>query len=123
MNWYIEVLKKYAVFNGRARRKEYWCFFLFNLIIAFVLGIIDAVTGSFNPEAGMGLLSSIYVLAVLIPGISVMVRRLHDTDRSGWWFWIVLIPFIGGIVLFVFFVLDSKVEENKYGVNPKLATA
>jgi len=123
MNWYLEVLKKYAVFNGRARRKEYWYFFLFNLIISIALMVIDGMTGTFSPEAGMGLLGGIYMLALLIPGIAVMVRRLHDTNRSGWWFWIVLIPLIGVIVLSVFLVSDSKSEENKYGVNPKLATA
>ncbi len=123
MNWYLEVLKKYAVFNGRARRKEYWYFFLFNIIISIVLGIIDAVTGSFSQEFGMGLLGGIYMLAVLIPGIAVSVRRLHDTNRSGWWLLISLIPLIGAIVLIVFLASDSKPEENQYGVNPKLATA
>ncbi len=123
MNWYLEVLKKYAVFNGRARRKEYWYFFLFNIIISIVLGIIDGVTGSFSPEAGMGLLGGIYMLAVLIPGIAVSVRRLHDTNRSGWWLLILLIPLVGAIVLIVFLASDSKPEENQYGVNPKLVTA
>ena len=123
MNWYLEVLKKYAVFNGRARRKEYWYFILFNIITSIVLVIIDGVTGSFSPEAGMGLLGSIYMLAVLIPGIAVAVRRLHDTNRSGWWLLISLIPLIGVIVLIVFLASDSNSEENQYGVHPKLATA
>jgi uncharacterized membrane protein YhaH (DUF805 family) len=122
MNWYLVVLKKYAVFNGRARRKEYWYFFLFNILISIVLGVIDGMTGSFSPESGMGLLSGIYMLAVLIPGIAVAVRRLHDTSRTGWWLLISLIPLIGAIVLIVFLVSDSKPEENQYGVNPKLAT-
>ncbi len=77
--------------------KEYWYFFLFNIIISIVLGFIDGVTGSFSPEAGMGLLGGIYMLAVLIPGIAVSVRRLHDTNRSGWWMLISLIPLIGAI--------------------------
>ncbi len=123
MNWYLEVLKKYAVFNGRARRKEYWYFFLFNIIISIVLAVIDGVTGSFSPEAGMGLLGGIYMLAVLIPGIAVSVRRLHDTERSGWWILIGLIPLIGAIVLIVFMVQDSKPGQNQYGANPKDATA
>ncbi len=71
----------------------------------------------------MGLLGGIYMLAVLIPGIAVSVRRLHDTNRSGWWLLISLIPLIGAIVLIVFLASDSKPEENQYGVNPKLATA
>lgn len=123
MNWYIEVLKKYAVFNGRARRKEYWYYYLFYTLIYIVLTIIDVVAGTFSAEAGMGLLSGIYTLAVLIPSIAVGVRRLHDTNRSGWWLFIGLIPIIGAIVLIVFLASDSKPEENQYGPNPKAATA
>lgn len=123
MNWYLEVLKKYAVFSGRARRKEYWYFFLFNIIISIVLAAIDGATGSFSAEAGMGLLGGIYTLAVLIPGIAVSVRRLHDTERSGWWLLIGLVPLIGAIVLLVFMVQDSKPGQNQYGANPKEATA
>ena len=123
MNWYLEVLKKYAVFSGRARRKEYWFFVLFNIIISIVLAVIDGVTGSFSPEAGMGLLGGIYTLALLIRGIAVSVRRLHDTERSGWWLLIALVPLIGAIVLLVFMVQDSKPGQNQYGPNPKEATA
>ena len=123
MNWYLEVLKKYAVFSGRARRKEFWFFVLFNIIISIVLAVIDGVTGSFSAEAGMGLLGGIYTLAVLIPGIAVSVRRLHDTERSGWWLLIALVPLIGAIVLLVFMVQDSKPGQNQYGANPKEATA
>ena len=117
MYWYLEVLKKYAVFSGRARRKEYWLFFLFNIIITFVLGFIEGLAGS------AGVLASIYGLAVMIPGIAVSVRRLHDTNRSGWWLFIGLIPLLGAIVLLVFMVQDSQPDENQYGVNPKAAAA
>ena len=123
MNWYLEALKKYAVFNGRARRKEYWYFTLFNIIFIIALAIIDCVTGSFSAKANMGLLGGVYSLAVLIPSIAVSVRRLHDTGRSGWWLLIGLIPFIGAIVLLVFMVLDSNPGENQHGPNPKGATA
>ena len=123
MNWYLEVLKKYVVFNGRARRKEYWYFFLFNIIISIVLAVIDSVTGSFSTDAGMGLLGGIYTLAILIPSIAVSVRRLHDTDRSGWWLLIGLIPLIGALVLLIFMVQDSEPGDNQYGSNPKGATA
>ncbi len=123
MNWYLEVLKKYAVFSGRTRRKEYWYFGLFNIIFMIVLAVIDGATGSFSAAAGMGMFSGIYSLAVLIPGIAVLVRRLHDTDRSGWWLLIGLIPFIGAIVLLIFTVQDSNPGENQYGPNPKGATA
>lgn len=114
MSWYLTVLRKYAVFSGRALRMEYWMFFLFNFIIAFVLGFIEAAAG------GPGVLGSLYGLAVLIPGIAVSVRRLHDTNRSGWWLLISLIPLIGTIVLLVFMVQDSQPSENQYGANPKL---
>ncbi len=118
MGWYFEVLKKYAVFGGRARRKEYWFFFLFSSIISIALSFIDKATGSYNPHTGMGLLGGIYALAVLIPSIAVTVRRLHDTDRSGWWLFIALIPLIGAIVLLVFMVLDGDPVQNEYGENP-----
>lgn len=123
MDWYLKVLKQYADFSGRARRKEYWYFFLFNLLIAFALGVIDGVTGSFSQQLGMGLLGGIYSLFVLIPGLAVSVRRLHDTGRSGWWLLISLVPLIGAIVLLVFLVSDSKPEENEYGASPKMALA
>lgn len=123
MNWYLEVLRKYAVFGGRARRKEYWMFFLFNLIISFLLGVFDGVMGTFSPEAGLGLLGGLYSLAVLIPSIAVTIRRLHDTGRTGWWFLIIFIPLIGAIVLLVFMVLDSEQGSNAYGPNPKAETA
>jgi uncharacterized membrane protein YhaH (DUF805 family) len=117
MNWYLEVLKKYAVFNGRARRKEYWMFLLFNLIISFIIGFVEVFVGS------PGYIGFLYYLAVIIPGIAVTVRRLHDTERSGWWLLIGVVPIIGAIMLFVFMVLDSKSGLNKFGANPKEATA
>ena len=123
MNWYLEVLRKYLVFEGRARRKEYWFFVLFNIIIGIVLALIDRQTGTLNPETGVGFLSGIYSLAVLIPTIAVAIRRLHDTDRSGWWLLILLVPIIGGLVLLVFFVLDGTPGSNQFGPNPKGGTA
>ena len=123
MNWYLEVLKKYAVFDGRAQRAEYWYFVLFSIIISIVLGFIDFSIGTFDEKAGVGLLSGIYALAVFIPSIAVGVRRLHDTNRSGWWILIGLIPIVGFIVLFVFFVIDSDQRANQYGSNPKGSTA
>lgn len=119
MNWYLDVLKKYTVFTGRARRKEYWMFFLFNLIVLFVLSAVDAMTGTLSEASGLGLLSGIYALGVLLPTIAVAIRRLHDTNRSGWWLLINFVPVIGSIVLLIFMVLDSKPGPNKYGPNPK----
>nr|WP_255775647.1 DUF805 domain-containing protein [Microbulbifer sediminum] len=119
MNWYLAVLRKYAVFRGRARRKEYWYFVLFNILISLVLGAVDSATGNFHPETGLGVVSGIYGLLVLIPSIAVTVRRLHDTGRSGWWFLLALIPVLGTIVLLVFMLLDSEAGRNEYGPNPK----
>ncbi len=116
MNYYIAVLKKYAVFNGRARRREYWMFTLVSALIAIVLSIIGAILGVKNIGR---VLTSIYGLATIVPSIAVAVRRLHDTDRSGWWMFIPLIPIVGSIILFVYTVLDSQPGENKYGPNPK----
>ncbi|MFJ1808329.1 MULTISPECIES: DUF805 domain-containing protein [unclassified Streptomyces] len=116
MHWYLDVLKKYAVFGGRARRQEYWMFTLFSVIISIVLAIIDAVIGS-------SILGIVYSLAVLLPSLGVAVRRLHDTSRSGWWILIALIPLVGAIVLLVFLASEGKQEPNQYGPNPKLAPA
>lgn len=114
MHWYLEVLKKYAVFSGRARRQEYWMFFLVNFIVSVVLAIIGWTID-------MAFLQSLYTLAVLLPGLGVTVRRLHDTGRSGWWILIGLVPLVGTIVLLVFMASDSQPGNNQYGPNPKAA--
>jgi len=109
MNWYLEVIKKYAVFNGRARRKEYWMFFLFNLIFAFVIGIIGGVIR-------MPILSMLYALAVLLPGLAAAIRRMHDTNHSGWW---LLLP----IVNLVFACQEGTKGGNRFGSDPKAVAA
>jgi len=111
MEYFIGALKKYADFTGRARRKEYWMFFLFIVIFSVVVGIVDGMLG-------ISVLSLIYGLALLIPSLSIGARRLHDTGRTGWWQLISLIPVIGSIVLIVFYVQDSH-DDNDYGANPK----
>ena len=121
MSWYLEAFKKYAVFSGRSRRKEYWYFVLFNIIVSIVLAGIDALLGTFTSY--IGLLSGIYGLAVLIPTLALTVRRLHDIDRSGWWILIGLVPLIGAIVLLVFALMEGTPGNNRYGPNPKEATA
>ncbi len=120
MNWYLEVLRKYAVFSGRARRAEYWYFILFNFILSLVLSLIDNGAGWVNPQNGVGVLTTIYSLLVLIPTLAVMVRRLHDIDKSGWWVLIGLVPIAGPIVLIVFFCLDSTIGDNRFGASPKV---
>jgi uncharacterized membrane protein YhaH (DUF805 family) len=119
MNWYIEALKKYAVFSGRAIRKEYWIFVLISTIITIALTLLDVAAGLYNPETGLGLISGLYTLAVIIPSISVGVRRLHDTNRTGWWLLILFVPLIGAIVLIILLALDSSAGDNQYGPNPK----
>ncbi len=119
MSWFFAAVKKYAVFKGRARRKEFWYFTLFYIIFSLIAGIVDALAGTQVPTMGIGLISIIYALAMLLPSVSVSVRRLHDTGRSGWWWWINLLPFIGQIVLLVFVVLNSQPGDNRYGPNPK----
>ena len=119
MNWYLGALKKYATFEGRARRKEYWFFVLFNVLAIIVLEILDVVLGTFSQETGFGLLSGLYAIAVLLPSLAVTVRRLHDTDRSGWWILINFIPLIGAIVLLIFTLLDGTPGSNRFGPNPK----
>lgn len=121
MHWYVDVIKKYAVFEGRAHRQEYWMFFLFNLVIAVVLGIIDTALNLRAGSVGVGALGTIYSLALLIPGIAVAVRRLHDTSRSGWWLLLALIPIVGPIILLVFLATEGTPGENAYGPNPKEA--
>ena len=122
MGWYIEALKKYAVFGGRSRRKEYWYFVLFSVIVSLVLSAIDALLGTFSSSTNVGLLGGIYGLAIIVPSIAVSVRRLHDIDRTGWWVLIHLVPVIGSIVLLVFAVLDGTPGENRFGSNPKGST-
>ena len=116
MRWYLEVMRKYAVFSGRARRKEYWMFFLFNILIAFIVGFVTGLLGAVlgKGPALLGTVNTIYSLAVLIPGIAVGVRRLHDSGRSGWW---LLFPVVNLVLL----CFDSEPGENEYGPNPKLA--
>lgn len=120
MDWYLKVIRNYVGFSGRARRKEYWIFVLINIVISIVLAMVDGMLGlKVGGEQGAGLLGLIYSLAILLPSIAVGVRRLHDTGRSGWWMLIAFVPFIGFIVLLVFFVLDSQPGSNEYGPNPK----
>ncbi|QYJ74422.1 MULTISPECIES: DUF805 domain-containing protein [Shewanella] len=111
MEYYIGAWKKYADFTGRARRKEFWMFFLFNLIVSIGMNLVDMALGSM-------LVGTLYSLAVFLPSLAIGARRLHDTGRSGWWQLIALIPIIGIIILIVFYCQDSQ-DENDYGENPK----
>ncbi len=125
MHWYIDVLRQYTVFSGRARRKEFWMFFLFSALITVFLAVIDEFMGWKFEMGGenLGFLSTLYYIAVIIPYLAVIFRRLHDTDRSGWWFLIAFIPIVGVIILLVFLILDGTKGENRFGPDPKTATA
>jgi len=117
MHWYLQALRKYVTFSGRARRMEFWMFALINFVVSILLELIDRlVIGTAND---IGLLSAIYGLAVILPAVSVCVRRLHDIGKSGWWYWILFLPIIGLIVLLVFTCRNSQPGENRYGPNPK----
>lgn len=118
MNWYFEAWKKYAVFGGRSGRQEYWHFVMFNILAYILLSIIAGVVG----KIGASLLS-LYAVAVFLPGLAASVRRLHDTNRSGWWFLIMAIPAIGPIVLLIFLAQSSQPNENQYGPLPNAVTA
>jgi uncharacterized membrane protein YhaH (DUF805 family) len=106
MNWYLDVLKKYAVFTGRAHRQEFWMFVLISFIISLILSLVRP-------------LWMIYNLVVLVPSIAVCTRRLHDTGRSGWWQLVALVPLIGAIIVIVFAAQDGQPGENQFGQNPK----
>ncbi|MCB9426645.1 MAG: DUF805 domain-containing protein [Flavobacteriales bacterium] len=121
MEWYLAVLKNYANFNGRARRKEYWMFTLFNVIFCVAAAVLDNILGITMQGIPYGPIYGLYVLALLIPGLAVAVRRLHDIGKSGWILFIALIPLIGSIWLLILLVKDGQLGDNKYGNNPKEA--
>lgn len=115
MHWYTDVIRRYADFDGRAGRPEFWWFQLINLAI-YVL-ILVAVSAAV-PFATAELVASLYSLAVFLPGLGVDIRRLHDTNRSGWWILLGLIPLIGGIALLVLFAISGTPGPNRYGAPP-----
>ena len=142
MEWMLMPLRRYAEFSGRSRRKEYWMFFLFLIIVGIVLGLIEGALGLTDETTAIGPLSGLFNLAVLVPSIAVGVRRLHDTDRTGWWVLLPLVPYVlaiamlftgslalfgtlimvalvCGIVLLVFMVLEGTKGPNRYGPDPK----
>ena len=115
MHYYTDVVfKKYAVFKGRASRSEYWYFVLFNIIISIILLVICKLIGDQK-----NILRTVYGLAVMLPGIGLAMRRMHDINKSGWWILINLIPLLGLIWFIVFACRDSQPGDNKYGPNPK----
>lgn len=113
MRWYFKVIKNYLFFEGRARRMEFWMFFLINSIIYWLLDIWESF------EQWGTLLTGFYSLFIFFPALAVGIRRLHDIGRSGWWTLISFIPIVGPLTLFVFSCFDSEDGSNEYGPNPK----
>ena len=109
--YFIDVFRyKFIQYQGRARRKEYWMFTLFSCILSLLLPIIPILGKT---------LAGIYSLVVILPGICLSIRRLHDISKNGWWLLLCFVPFVGVIILIVFFCLDSQPDKNQYGPNPK----
>ncbi|PPT74899.1 DUF805 domain-containing protein [Xanthomonas arboricola pv. populi] len=127
MEWMLLPLKRYADFNGRSRRKEYWMFMLLQAIILLVLvGLFGIAVALMGGENGPGALAwlvvavmVIVVLALIVPSIAVTVRRLHDQGKSGWFYLISLVPYVGGFIVLVFMCLEGTPGPNEYGENPK----
>jgi uncharacterized membrane protein YhaH (DUF805 family) len=119
MNWFLLALNKYAVFEGRARRREYWYFLLFYLLIFLALFLLDVGLGTYSPKMELGFFSGFYSLLIFLPSLAVTARRLHDTGKSGWWQLIAANPFLGVLVLISFLLKDSAPISNRYGPNPK----
>lgn len=111
------VLSNYATFSGRARRSEFWWFQLAYLLASFVAGMIDALIFGTGPDSA-AIVAPILSLSLLLPSLAVWVRRLHDTDRTGWWLLLILVPFLGIIVLLVFAVLRGTDGPNRFGPDP-----
>ena len=119
MQWFLKAMRQYADFFGRARRAEYWWFILMFLLGFCALAMVDGVTGSWNENTGMGLLSGIWSLVCVLPSLAVGARRLHDIGRSGWLQLINVVPLIGFIVLIVWYAKDGDSGPNRFGPDPK----
>ena len=122
MNWYLDVLKKYAVFNGRARRKEYWMFLLIHWVIVLAISLLAGLGRGTVPSVPMLVVLVLYTLAVFLPSLGLTVRRLHDTGKSGAWVFLAFVPLVGAIILLIFLVTDGQSGENQFGPDPKAAT-
>jgi uncharacterized membrane protein YhaH (DUF805 family) len=124
-NWKLVVLERYAKFDGRAGRAEFWWYVLANIILNVAVWILVGI--GFAIATGLGvvliLLASALYLALIVPSIAVAIRRLHDTDKSGWFLLVGLIPFVGGIILLVFYIQEGTAGPNQYGAAAEPAAA
>ena len=120
MEWATLPLKRYAEFTGRSRRKEYWMFTLLAIGIYIVASILDRIAGMNGMIAGRyGPITALVALGLLVPSLAVSIRRLHDSDRSGWWLLLGLVPMVGGIIVLVLMALDGTRGANRFGADPK----
>ena len=121
MNFRIAIIKcfmLYAIFSGRAKRAEFWWFFLFCMIVGLMGSVIDAALGLDAAIGGNGVFTTLIQLATFLPSIAVGSRRLHDTNRSGWWQLLWIVGFIGWIPLIIWLASTSKNENNRFGDEP-----
>lgn len=114
MEWYLKVVRNYALFTGRARRTEYWMFILFNILFAALASVLDWILGTWN------MISGLYGLVMIVPSIAVAVRRLHDINKTGFFLLVGLIPVVGFIWLLILFLKEGDMGDNQYGTDPKL---
>lgn len=120
IDWYKKVVfENYANFSGRARRSEYWWFILANFILSLIMIGLDMLVGTSLGDSPQGIIYFIYLILVFIPSLAVAVRRLHDTGKSGWYYFLILIPIIGAIWLIVLFATEGDRGTNQYGKDPK----
>lgn len=130
MDWFLEAFRRYRDFSGRARRKEFWMFYLFSLLSGIVVGVVAAIGAALLNAVGnsaisiivvvvFSLLCAIFGIWMLVAYLAVGVRRLHDTGRTGWWWLITLVPFAGNIVLIVLWAFDGQLGPNRFGPDPK----
>ena len=123
MNLYMKVWKDWKVYNGRASRAEYWVFLLSNITVFCALAGVETSLGNPSLHAMFEIVNYTYYIAVLAPVLAVSVRRLHDSDKSGWWLLIILIPFVGGLIFLNFMLSGSTPGQNEYGESPNQASA
>lgn len=119
MNYFLDALKNYVNFTGRATRQQYWMYILFYIVFYFVAVMLDINLGQFDEEEMTGFISTIYTFGLLLPTIAILARRLHDIGRSSWWILLILIPVAGSLVILIFTLIDSQKGENEYGMSLK----
>ena len=119
MHHFMDALTKYAVFSGRATRQQYWMYSLFYLIFYLLFSLLDLWFSVYNASIGLGMISGMFAVAMALPSLAILIRRLHDIGKTGWWVLILFIPIIGALVTLIFLLLDSEKQQNQYGESLK----